>query len=42
MWVPGGIVYVGAALVLFIRWLQAAPSTGRPFEIQRAWLAGGP
>lgn len=42
MWVPGGIVYVGAALVLFIRWLQAAPSTGRPFEIQRARLAGGP
>lgn len=26
MWVPGGAVYVAAAVVLFVRWLDAAPS----------------
>lgn len=25
MWVPGGAVYVAAAVVLFVRWLDAAP-----------------
>jgi cytochrome c oxidase assembly factor CtaG len=25
MWVPGGLVYLVAALVLFVRWLQAGP-----------------
>jgi cytochrome c oxidase assembly factor CtaG len=26
MWVPGGAVYAAAAVVLFVRWLDAAPS----------------
>jgi cytochrome c oxidase assembly factor CtaG len=26
MWIPGSVVYVGAALVLFARWISAAPS----------------
>ena len=29
MWVPGGIIYLAAASVLFIRWLAAGPPAGQ-------------
>lgn len=29
MWIPGGLVYIGAALVLGARWLQSDPQTRR-------------
>jgi len=41
MWVPGGLVYIHVAVVLFMAWLQAEEGLARPDRMQKICRAGG-
>lgn len=40
MWIPGGLVYLGAAAVLFLQWIERPGSRARPTPHDRALLSG--